>query len=173
MVVTKTFRLWQATDGLEVELKFESPDKERQVRLQPAGPARHPDRGRVVHRHFPRHLLRAVNEGKIKIDTHRRPTWRKRREKPIENTTLCRCAFAGVENQYFATLIEPDPAPDRRQERIDDETKAIALHREDPKAVQKLDVGVRITSKPIKVGPDRPGRPYSTGFSPAPRRPTR
>ena len=29
--VTKTFRLFPNTDGLEVDLKFESPDKERSV----------------------------------------------------------------------------------------------------------------------------------------------
>ena len=62
--------------------------------------------------------------------------------------------FAGVENQYFATLMAPYPAPTGDDDRLDRETMAIALH-EDAKALQKSDVGVRITSKPIKVGPNR------------------
>ena len=38
VVVTKTFRLFPNTDGLEVDLKFESPDKERSVVYNLLGP---------------------------------------------------------------------------------------------------------------------------------------
>ena len=38
VIVTKTFRLFPNTDGLEVDLKFESPDKERSVVYNLLGP---------------------------------------------------------------------------------------------------------------------------------------
>ena len=155
VIVTKTFRLFPNTDGLEVELKFESPDKERSVVYNLLGPARHPDRGRVVHRHLPRRGLRPARTGK-KIET-RHPLGQRRRlgdDEPIDNTTLP-LAFAGVENQYFAILVEPDPLPTGDEDRWDSKTIALLLDK-DEKAPQKSDVGVRITSKPIKIGPNQP-----------------
>ena len=38
VIVTKTFRLFPNTDGLEVDLKFESPDKERSFVYNLLGP---------------------------------------------------------------------------------------------------------------------------------------
>ncbi len=63
--------------------------------------------------------------------------------------------FAGVENQYFAILVEPDPLPTGEPDRWDSKTTALLLHKNE-KAIQKSDVGVRITSKPIKIGPNQP-----------------
>jgi len=94
------------------------------------------------------------NEGKIKVDTHTAYDVAKARDKPIESTTLP-LRFTGVENQYFATLMAPYPAPTGDDDRLDRETIAIPLH-EDPKALQKADVGVRMSSKAIKVGPNLP-----------------
>ena len=58
VIVTKTFRLFPNEDGFEVDLKFEAPTKRRPVQLQDLRPARHPDRGGVVHLDLPRRLLR-------------------------------------------------------------------------------------------------------------------
>ena len=77
---------------------------------------------------------------KIKPDTHTAyDVATKARDKPIESTTLP-LRFTGVENQYFATLMALVP-PTGDDTRLDRETIAIPLH-EDPKALQKADVGV-------------------------------
>ncbi len=113
VVVTKTFRLFPNTDGLEVTLRFESPDKERSVSLQPARAARHSHRRRVVHRHVPRRGLRPGQRERRSRSTHTRPATLPRRPKLIDNTTLP-LDFAGVENQYFAILVEPAKHTDRQ-----------------------------------------------------------
>ena len=80
--VTKTYRLWKGADGFEVELEFESPDEDRARRLQAARPARHPDRGRVVHRHLPRRLLRPGRGRRGRRSSPRRPTTSPRQGRP-------------------------------------------------------------------------------------------
>jgi len=89
---------------------------------------------------------------KIDILTHSASEVAEAKSEPIDNTTLP-LAFAGVENQYFAVLVEPEPQPTGDQDRRDAKTIALLLDKNE-KAVQKSDVGVRITSKPIKVGPN-------------------
>ncbi len=86
VIVTKTFRLWKNTDGFEVELKFESPDKERSVVYNLLGPARHPDRRRMVHRHVPRRGLRPGRAAKVSIVTYSAYDVANAKDKPIENT---------------------------------------------------------------------------------------
>ncbi len=153
VVVTKTLRLWQATDGLELELRFESPDRERTFSYNLLGPHGIPIEGEWYTGTFREIFFGTYYEGKIKVDTHTASdVVSKSRDKPIESTTLP-LRFTGVENQYFATLMAPFPAPTSNEQRIDHETKAIVLH-QDPKAVQKADVGVRMTSRPVKVGPN-------------------
>ena len=73
--------------------------------------------------------------------------------KPPDNTAMP-LDFAGVENQYFAVLVEPAVRPTTIEDRW--ESKTIALVKKDEKAPQKSDVGVRITSRPIAVGPNVP-----------------
>jgi YidC/Oxa1 family membrane protein insertase len=70
--------------------------------------------------------------------------------------------FAGIENQYFADLVEPDPPPTGEEDRIDARAVAVVLHKNvDPVThsdvePQKADIGVRIISKPFPVGPNQP-----------------
>src|SRR5262249_43781686 len=73
---------------------------------------------------------------------------------PIDNTALP-LRFAGEENQYFAILIEPFPPPTGQQDRWDAKMTALVLHKDD-KAPQKADIGFRINSKPLPVGPKQP-----------------
>ncbi len=109
----------------------------------------------MVHRHLPRRGLRHSSNGhEIKINTHSASDVAAATDDPIDNTTLP-LAFAGVENQYFAILVEPDPLPTGEQDRWDSKTIALLLEK-DEKATQKSDVGVRITSKPITIGPNQP-----------------
>ena len=59
-----------------------------------------------------------------------------------------------MENQYFATLLEPYPPPTGQDDRWD--SRAVAIVHRDEKDLKKSDVAVRITSRPITVGPDQP-----------------
>jgi YidC/Oxa1 family membrane protein insertase len=91
--------------------------------------------------------------GQSKIPTHAAADVASAKEGAIENTTLP-LQFAGVENQYFATFVEPVPTPKGAEDRWDSRTVAVLLHK-DEKAYQS-DVGVQITSRSFKVKPDEP-----------------
>src|SRR5262249_5918005 len=73
-------------------------------------------------------------------------------DKPIDNTTYP-LRFAGVENQYFTTFVEPVPPPTGQEDRWDNKATAVVLEKSE-KLTQQPDVGVRITSKPVTIGPD-------------------
>ncbi len=153
VVVTKTFRLWKNTDGFEVDLKFESPDKERSVVYNLLGP-----HGMKIGGEWYTGTFRDVVFGQVGGDlaTYSAHDVANAKDKPVENTQLP-LRFAGVENQYFATLIGPYPVPNPKdpRDRWDSKTVALVLHKDD-KALQKADVGVRITSKPIVLAPGQP-----------------
>jgi YidC/Oxa1 family membrane protein insertase len=154
VIVTKTFRLFPNADGLEVDLKFESPDKERSVVYNLLGPHGIPIEGEWYTGTFRDVVLANVSGKEIKINTSAASDVAGAAADSIDNTTLP-LAFAGVENQYFAILVQPDPLPTGDQDRRDNKTIALLLDK-DEKAVQKSDVGVRITSKPFKIGPNQP-----------------
>ncbi len=154
VVVTKTFRLWQTMDGLELELRFESPERDRTFSYNLLGPHGIPIEGEWYTGTFREVFFGTYNNGTVKVDTHTAYEVAKDPDKPIESTTLP-LRFTGVENQYFATLMALYPAPTSDAERLDRETKAIVLHA-DPKALQKADVSVRMSSKPFKAGPNQP-----------------
>ena len=122
VVVTKTFRLWQRTDGLELELRFESPDRDRTFSYNLLGPHGIPIEGEWYTGTFREIFFGTYNQGKIKVDTHTAYDIAKAGEKPIESTTLP-LRFTGVENQYFATLMAPYPAPTGEDDRLDRETQ--------------------------------------------------
>ena len=162
VVVTKTFRLFPNTHGLEVELKFESPDKERSVVYNLLGPHGIPIEGEWYTGTF-RDVVFGQLKGKaIEIVTHAASDVAAAAANSIDNTALP-LVFAGVENQYFAILVEPNPLPTGEPDRWDSKTTALLLHKNE-KAIQKSDVGVRISSKPISVGPEPPGVPYLPCF---------
>jgi YidC/Oxa1 family membrane protein insertase len=154
VVVTKTFRLWQTMDGLELELRFESPDRERTFSYNLLGPHGIPIEGEWYTSTFREVFFGTYNNGTIKVDAHTAYEIAKEPDKPKESTTLP-LRFTGIENQYFASLMAPYPAPTSDSERLDHETKAIVFQ-QDPNALQKADVGVRMTSKSFKAGPNQP-----------------
>jgi YidC/Oxa1 family membrane protein insertase len=152
VIVTKTFRLLPNTSGVEVDFKFESPDKERSVVYNVMGPHGIPIEGEWYTGTF-RDVVFGQKKGqKVEIVTHAASDVVAATDSPIDNTALP-IVFAGVENQYFATLIVPTPAPTDDQDRWDSKTMAVVLAKNE-KAAQKSDVGVRISSRPIKVGPN-------------------
>ena len=151
LIVTKTFRLRPDADGIEVDLRFESPDKERSFSYNLLGPHGIPIEGEWYTGTF-REVFFGTYDGSIKIDTY--TAYDIAKGKPIDSTADP-LRFAGVENQYFASFMAPYPAPSGQDNRIDSKTEAILLHK-DVTSLQKSDVGVRLSSKPLKVGPNSP-----------------
>ncbi len=152
VIVTKTFRLGKNIDGLEVALEFESPDRERKVVYNVLGPHGIKIEGEWYTGTFRDLVFGQLNGNKVEVITHSAYDIAKAGDNPPDNTALP-LRFAGVENQYFATLIEPEPPPTGQDDRRDNRTVAI-VHRNE-KELQKSDVAVRITSRPIAVGPNQ------------------
>ena len=154
VVVTKTFRLGKHIDGLEVELRFDSPDKERKVVYNLRGPHGIPIEGEWYTSTFLDLFFGTLDQGRIKRpETYAAIDVAKAVDKPIDNTALP-LVYAGVENQYFATLMESFPFPTGQEDRWDSRTVAMAHRKEE--ALQKSDIGFQITSKPIALVPGQP-----------------
>jgi YidC/Oxa1 family membrane protein insertase len=155
VIVTKTYRLFPNTDGFDVELKFESPDRERSVVYNLLGPHGIPIEGIWYTSTF-----RDVFFGQMGVKepiTHTAYDVASAKDKPFDNTALP-LHFAGVENQYFADLIEPSPPPTSQIDRWDSRAVAepfVAHRSRDDQALLHADVGVRISSKPLTVGPGK------------------
>src|SRR5262249_15518639 len=147
VVVTKTFRLFPNSHGLEVELKFESPDKERSIVYNLLGPHGIPIEGEWYTGTFRDVAFGQLKGKSIEIVSHAASYVAGATADSIDNTALP-LVFAGVENQYFAILVEPKPFPTGEADRWDSRTTAVVLHKNE-QAIQKSDVGVRISSKPI------------------------
>ncbi|HZW33097.1 MAG TPA: membrane protein insertase YidC [Isosphaeraceae bacterium] len=153
LVVTKTFRLWQNADGFEVTLRFDSPERERTVVYDLLGPHGIPIEGEWYTGTFRDLVFGQWKGNQVDAVTHSAADIVKASEKP-DNTALP-LRFAGIENQYFADLVEPDPPPTGENDRLDSRAIAVVLHK-DENAPQKADIGVRIISKPFPVGPNQP-----------------
>ena len=69
VIVTKTYRLRPAADGLEVDLKFESPEKEQTFSYNLLGPHGIPIEGEWYTGTF-REVFFGTYDGSIRIDTH-------------------------------------------------------------------------------------------------------
>jgi YidC/Oxa1 family membrane protein insertase len=151
VIVTKTFRLFPNTDGLEVLLKFESPDQDRSVVYNLLGPHGIPIEGEWYTYTFRDVVFGQLEGNEIKPISYSASEVVSA-TKPIDNTKNP-LAFAGIENQYFAILVGPAKLPTGNADRWDSETIALLL-KKDEKAPQKSDVGVRMTSRPITVGPN-------------------
>jgi YidC/Oxa1 family membrane protein insertase len=153
VVVTKTYRLWQGEDGFDFALKFESPDKERSFSYNLLAPYGIPIEGEWYTATFREAFFgTAAPGGAVNLTAHTAYEIAKATDKPIESTVEP-LRFAGVENQYFAILLAPTLASNDPDDRIDRESQAVLLERH-PQDAQKSDVGVRIHSRPITVGPN-------------------
>jgi YidC/Oxa1 family membrane protein insertase len=153
VVVTKTIRLWQTVNGFEILLAFESPDKEQTFTYNLLGPHGLPIEGEWYTSTFREIVFGTYSGGMVKPDSHTAYDIAKA-TKEVESTTLP-LRFTGVENQYFTTFLMPFPPPTSEEDRLDRKTTAIVLHK-DERAPQKSDVGVRLSSKPVHVGPNLP-----------------
>ncbi|WP_422927297.1 membrane protein insertase YidC [Singulisphaera sp. PoT] len=154
VTLTKRYRIWKGEDSFEVELGFESPQKEQKLAYRLYGPHSIPIEGEWYTSSFRDIFFGSVEGDAVKIVNRTGGEIAKPKADRFENTTLP-LRFAGVENQYFATFIEPFPAPTKEADRWDARTEAIVID-ERPEASQKADVTVMVQSKPFEVGPNRP-----------------
>ena len=152
IVVTKTFRLWQAEDGFSLEIKFESPEREHQIAYEMLGPHGIPIEGEWYTGTFRDVVFGTLDRGSTHVVTWSAYDVAKSGEKAIDSTALP-LLFAGVENQYFAVLLQPDPPPSSEADRIERATTAVVIHRNEA-SLQTSDVGVRLRSRPVRIGPN-------------------
>ena len=153
VVVTKTFRLFPDTDGLEVELKFESPDKKSgSTAYQLLGPHGIPIEGLWYTEHLSRCVLRAGRAVQDPDACRRRCASRQgkpdRQHRPAASSSpASRTSISRPSSSRCRT-------PKGQEDRWDSRTVAVVLHK-DEKTYQS-DVGVQITSRSIKVTPGEP-----------------
>jgi YidC/Oxa1 family membrane protein insertase len=157
VTLTKRYRLMKDADGFDVELTFESPEQERAIVYKLLGPHNIPIEGEWYTGTFRDVFFGMADGRKVKLEAKSGTDIVKGKDDPVRYLSLP-LKFAGVENQYFAVFVAPDPTPPTPEARWDAETIGVMLHEDpkDPKATQKANVGVQITSRPVKVGPNLP-----------------
>ncbi len=153
VAITKRFRLFKGEDGFDLELGFESPQQDRAIVYRLLGPHGVPIEGEWYTGTFRDVFFGQTKGTKTEVVTKSAYDVAKPKAPEFDNTALP-LRFAGVENQYFASFVEPVPPPRTQEERWDSRAVAVVLHA-DKDALQKADVGVEIISKPVAVGPNR------------------
>ena len=148
--VTKVYRLWKGEDGFEVELKFAPTAEDARFSYKLYGPHGIPIEGEWYTSTF-RDVFFGL-EGESKVATHASTEIIKYKDDLSSMRVATRpLKYAGVEDQYFATFIQPWPVARSQEERRDQEAGPVVFA-EDVKAPQKSDVGVEIVSRPIDLG---------------------
>jgi len=153
VTITKTYRLHKGANGFELDLGLASPDQKRDVVYKLIGPHGVPIEGEWYTSTFRDAFFGQAEGSKTKIVTKAAHDIAKL-EAP-EHFQSAPLRFAGIENQYFAVLVEPDPIPATEEARWETDAVAVVLH-QDPKAQQKADIGLEITAKAVTVGPNQP-----------------
>lgn len=151
VTITKRYRLWKGEDGLEFSLSFEG-DRDAKVGYRLFGPHGIPIEGESYTANFRDVFFGQIKAGATQVVTKTAADVVKAKSAPdvFESLPL---KFAGVENQYFAVFVEPDPIPTAQDGRIA-KSMAFVAH-ENGAAPQKSDVGVELVSGPIDVAPGR------------------
>ncbi|HWE38252.1 MAG TPA: membrane protein insertase YidC [Isosphaeraceae bacterium] len=150
VTIRKTFTLTKGADGLRLELAFKDDAEAPQTIVYKLwGPHGIPIEGEWYTQTFRDVFVGQGGGGKLVTDSAAGVAGAT--EPPRFTNYPLR--FAGVEDQYFASFLKPEPAS--ADERWDAETTMRVVH-EDPDEKQKSDVTVVVTSKPIQVGPNRP-----------------
>ena len=153
--LTKTFTLFKGENGFDVSLEFRSPERDQALFYTLLGPHGIPIEGEWYTGTFRDAFFGQVDGNKTKVVTRSAQEIVKAQQSP-ETFTSLPLKYAGIENQYFAVLVEPYPTPKTPESRWDSQTVGTVIHPPDPQFTQKADIGVEITSKPIAIGPNRP-----------------
>ncbi len=147
--VTKRYRLWKGEDGFELSISADG-SKDAKLGYRLFGPHGIPIEGESYTANFRDVFFGQVKGGATQVATKSAADVVKAKANPevFESLPL---KFAGVENQYFAVFLEPDPTPVVQDGRIAKAMPFVA--RENGAATQKSDVGVEVISGPMDVAP--------------------
>ena len=151
--VTKVFRIWEGEEGFEVDLRFGNPTGDARLTYRLIGPHGIPIEGDWYTTNFRDVFFGVQGSSGTTVDTRTAYDAHKNLNDPTQRLSTNPLQFAGVEDQYFATFVQPVPVPKVQDERWDAsaEPLLIQVNREDP---SRADLTVAIDSKPIAVGPN-------------------
>jgi YidC/Oxa1 family membrane protein insertase len=152
--VEKTISLRKGVEGLELDLRFTS-DRPQTIAYRLLGPYGVPIEGEWYTSTFRDVFFGKINASSTELETKaaNEVVEKEERGDPVRTTTLP-LKYAGVENQYFAVFLEPDPLPAMPQKRVDEKTVAVTIKPAREKA--KSEVSVVVESKPIPLTPGQP-----------------
>ena len=157
VIVTKTYRIWKGEDGFEVDLAFSSPAKASKFTYRLFGPHGIPIEGAWYTSTFRDVFFGQAKPGQVETEMSSPlssvDVVKAKGDRTANRYSTLPLKFAGVEDQYFATFLEPWPIPREQGDRLEKEA-APFLFSEDEKASQFSDVGVELISRPIVVGPN-------------------
>ncbi|GIW87786.1 MAG: hypothetical protein KatS3mg108_2110 [Isosphaeraceae bacterium] len=152
--LTKTIRLRKGSDGLEVGLRFWSP-VEQTITFRLQGPYGIPIEGEWYTSTFRDAFFGKLRQGVTEIET--RPANevldRERKGDPFRATTDP-LKFAGIENQYFAVFVQPDPVARTAAERIEERAVAAVVEQAEP--AHKSEITVYLESRPLALAANQP-----------------
>ncbi len=151
LTITKVFRLLKGRDGLELDLDFESPSQTHTIAYRLMGPHGVPIEGEWYTSIFRDVFFGQISEGAVSVATQPASTVVDQEEEPERFRTLP-LKYVGVENQYFAVFLEPEPTPTTEKNRIDEAVARVIHHGTDK---HKSDVAVEVASRPFPIGPNR------------------
>jgi YidC/Oxa1 family membrane protein insertase len=153
VTVTKTYRIWKGEDGFEVDLAFASPKADSKFTYRLFGPHGIPVEGAWYTTMFRDVFFGQSKAGETLLSSPLASTEIvKTKADPSANRySTLPLKFAGVEDQYFTTFVEPSPIPTGQADRYDAEAGPF-LFAENIKEPQFSDVGVELVSQPIVVG---------------------
>ncbi len=152
VTVTKTFRVWKGEDGFEFDLTFDSA-KDASIAYRLFGPHGVPIEGEAFTSNFRDVFFGQVNGKSLEVVTRPASDIVKNEANP-ERLQRLPIKFAGVENQYFAVFLSPNPTPTPTT-RWDREALAFVA-KKDEKNTAKSDVGIELSSIPFTPGPNHP-----------------
>ena len=153
VTVTKVIRIWEGQEGFEVDLRFAGGSKADRLTYRLIGPHGIPIEGEWYTSTYRDIFFGLAKGAETQIIPRTAYDAFKYADDPAQRITADPLVYAGVENQYFATFVEPWPIPRTQSERWDAsaDSYVIKARAEDS---QKADVTVAIDSKPIAVGPN-------------------
>jgi YidC/Oxa1 family membrane protein insertase len=150
--VTKVYRIYKGEDGFEVDLKFASPVDDSKFTYKLYGPHGIPIEGEWYTSTF-RDVFFASEGGKEPATHASTEIIKYKDDLSSMRVFTLPLKYAGVEDQYFATFVQPWPIPRSPEERKEQEAGPVVFA-EDLRAPQKSDVGVEVISRPIVLGPN-------------------
>ena len=153
VTVTKVIRIWEGQEGFEVDLRFTGGSTTDKLTYRLIGPHGIPIEGEWYTSTY-RDIFFGLAKGtSTEIISRTAADAFKYADDPAQRITAEPLVYAGVENQYFATFLEPLPIARTQSDRWDSSADSYVIKAKAEDS-QKADVTVAIDSKPITVGPN-------------------